>query len=80
MKKVFIVFNSDINEVMCVTEDKQLAEEYLMDCFINDVEYQWYWDQQYKLIKDLPILAQDIWNDLLDWYNNYVFIYEGDVI
>ena len=82
MKKVFIVYNWDTNEVACVTESRELAEEYMMDFFNADVEYQWYWEQQRnssEIYDNMPALAQQIWDDMIEWYNKYMSIYEEEV-
>lgn len=82
MKKVFIVYNWDTNEVACVTEDRGLAEEYMMDFFNADIEYQWYWEQQWRgleIFDNLPAIAQQIWEDIIEWYEKYMIIYEEEV-
>lgn len=82
MKKVYILFNYDVNEVILATEDKEFAQECMCDCFMADVEYQWYWEQQYRSLENENIqqLAYDIWNDMIIWYNDYIGIIEEDLI
>ena len=82
MKKVYILFNYDVNEVILATEDKEFAQECMCDCFMADVEYQWYWEQQYRSLENDNIkqLAYDIWNDMIIWYNDYIGIIEEDLI
>lgn len=82
MKKVYILFNYDVNEVILVTEDKGFAQECMCDCFMADVEYQWYWEQQYRSLENETIeqTAHDIWNDMLNWYEDYIGIIEEDLI
>lgn len=82
MKKVYILFNYDVNEVILVTEDKEFAQECMCDCFMADVEYQWYWEQQYRSLENENIeqTAHDIWNDMLNWYEDYIGIIEEDLI
>ena len=62
MKKVYILFNYDVNEVILATEDKEFAQECMCDCFMADVEYQWYWEQQYRSLENenLQQLAYDL--------------------
>lgn len=82
MKKIFIVYNYDSNEVACVTESRELAEEYMMDFFNADLEYQWYWEQQWnssEIYNDMPTLARQIWDDMLEWYGDYMGIYEEEI-
>ena len=82
MKKVYILFNYDVNEVILATEDKEFAQECMCDCFMADVEYQWYWEQQYRSLENENIqqLAYDIWNDMIIWYNDYIGIIEEDLV
>lgn len=80
MRKIYILFNSDINQITCATEDKSLAEEYMMDAFIEDVEYQWYYNQQYNSHFDPYKEASAIWDDVLTWYTDYVEIFESEVL
>ena len=82
MKKVYILFNYDINEVVLVSEDKEFVQECMCDCFMADVEYQWYWEQQYHSFEteDIKQIARDIWDDIIIWYDNYMDIIEEDLI
>ena len=84
MKKIYILFNYDVNEVILATEDKELAQECMYDCFIADVEYQWYWEQQKSNIGDTYTekceTAKGIWYDMMNWYDNYIDIIESEVI
>lgn len=79
MSKVYIIFNLDTGQPECVTKDKQLAQEYLCDYFMNDVLYEWYWAQQYDKDFNPKHDARDIWYANLDWYNTYVEIFESEV-
>ena len=80
MKKIYVIFNADINQIVCATEDKSLAEEYMMDAFIEDAEYQWYWEQQHTPHFDPYKEASEIWNDVLTWYVDYVEIFVSEVL
>ena len=80
MKKVYTIFNADISQVILTTEDRALAEEYMMDAFMEDVLYQWYWEQQYDPQFNPSESAKTIWNDIMVWYTDYVEIFESEVI
>ena len=82
MKKVYILFNYDINEVILATEDKEFAQECMCDCFMADVEYQWYWEQQHRSLenKNIKQIARDIWDNMIIWYENYIDIIEKNLI
>ena len=77
MKKVYIIRNWYDNEIMAVTEDRGLAEEYIMDFFEEDIEGQWYLHQRY--VNATPELAQQIWNNMLEWYDEFIELYEKEI-
>ena len=82
MKKVYILYNWDSNEVIAVSEDRDLINEIMCDAFMDDVEYQWYWDLSWSAyeIEELSERARMIWDDMLEWYDEYIGVYEEDVI
>lgn len=82
MKRIYVLYNFDTNEVLYASEDYDLLCEIMCDMFIADVEYQWYWDAQWNSCEeeDLSARAKMIWNDMFDWYNDYVEIKETEVI
>ena len=80
MKKVYVLFNTDVSEIILATEDQTLAEEVMMDAFMEDVFYQWYWEQQHRASFDPYRDAKEIWDDILYWYNDYVYIFESEVV
>ena len=84
MKKVYILYNSDIGDVIAVSENKNLLEELMCDYFIDDVNYEWYWRINRSLhplnenkIHDIVI---DVWDEMMEWYNDYMLIFESEVI
>lgn len=82
MKKVYILYNCEINEVMAVSEDKDLINEIMCDYFIEDVEYEWFWRTQFNssLTDNLSEVAKDVWYDTLNWYDMETLIFEEEVI
>ena len=82
MKKVYILFNDDIGEIVDVSEDENLLCEMMCDYFMDDVEYQLYFEQQYNDIEaDKACLwARELWEDMMDWYTKYMYIIEKEVI
>ena len=84
MKKIYVLFNHDINEIMTASEDRDLLCELMCDYFIDDVNFQWYWEQQTSIIGDTYAerceTAKNIWDDFMDWYNTYIEIMETEVI
>ena len=85
MKKIYILYNSDTNEVVATSEDRSLLEEICSDHFIEDVEYEWYWRTASPYAKvydksELYQVAENVWNDTLEWYDIYMLIFESEVI
>ena len=82
MNKVYVLYNWDSNEIIAISQDRGLIEEIMCDCFIDDLEYQWYWDQYYDSYKtnDPRKMAELIWTDMLEWYDGYIGIYEEVLI
>ena len=82
MKKVYILFNCDINEVMAVSEDKQLIQEIMCDYFMEDIAYDWFWATQVENYSEdrLGEIATDIWYNMLNWYDMQILILENEVI
>ena len=84
MKKIYVLFNHDVNEIMATSEDRDLLCELMCDYFMNDVNFEWYWEQQHRPIGDTYVksckTAKYVWDDIMDWYNNYVEIMESEII
>ena len=82
MKRVYILFNVDVEEVIAVSEDRGLIEEIAMDCFIDDVNYQWYWESQYAdyTKETLSKHAKELWEDMMTWYTDYIVIFTQEVL
>lgn len=80
MKKVYVTYNMDTNEIILITEDRALAEEYMMDMFMEDIFYQWYWEQKYNLHFEPHKVAKEVWESTMSWYTDYVGIFESEVI
>ena len=74
MKTKYILFNYDIDEPIYVSDDKSLLEEIMCDIFMEDA-YSIFCDAVYDDPYTMPaILAQDVWDDNLDFYNMYITI------
>ncbi len=82
MKKVYTIFNADISNIVLSTTDRSFAEESMMDAFMEDVLYEWYWRAQYENVnlENAPRIAKEVWNDLIYWYTEYVEIFESEVV
>ena len=84
MKKVYILYDWDVNEVIAVSEDRDLLCELMCDYFFDDTIYQWYWEQTYQApttdYQDACRKAKNIWIDMIEWYNDYIGILEEEVI
>ena len=84
MKKVFILYNWDVNEIIAVSEDRDLLRELMCDYFLSDAYYQWYWEQMNPKVpldpEVLPRKAKEVWIDIFEWYEDYMEIMEEEVI
>ena len=85
MKKIYVLFNTDgANEIIAASEDRDFLCELMCDYFINDVNFQWYWEQQNGNIGDTYAekceTAKNIWYDMIIWYDNYVDIFESEIV
>lgn len=78
--KIYSLINDeDYPEVCYSSYDKSLLEEIMCDEFMIDVMYEFNSRaNQIKLINNE--IAQESWNDVLDYYNAYVNIVMSDVI
>lgn len=67
---MYILWNYDLDEPIAVSEDKELLQEIMCDCFMEDA----YMDYYYALGN---VSVKDSWDDTLDWYNMYIDITEA---
>ena len=81
-KNVYILVNEDINEMICASEDKDFVREVMCDCFINDVTFSWYWHLNAIRYRDeeLPQIAQETWEDVMAWYDDFMRIRVVEVV
>ena len=77
MNTKYILYNEDLNEIIAESTDKSLLEEIMCDEFIYDVTYDFFSECQTDGIseKELYELAPTVWDDLINYYNNYINIY-----
>ena len=72
----YILFNYDIDTPIYISDDKQLLEEIMCDIFMEDA-YNIFCEEVYDNPHIIPgVLAQDVWDDNLDFYNMYIGIME----
>lgn len=81
-KNVYILVNEDINEMICASEDRDFVREVMCDCFINDVTFSWYWYLNTIRYRDekLPQIAQETWEDMMAWYDDFMRIRVVEVV
>ena len=99
MDRIYILYDSDTNEVKATSKDYNLIHELEYDYFIRDCynEFCWvmystiynkynngcyYKEKYYNLYneKDIKRLANDIWNDVMNWYEDYIYTFDEDII
>ena len=54
----------------------------MCDQFMDDVLNDWYFDQTWRPyeVNELPDLANRIWEETLEYYDEYIMIMEEEVI
>lgn len=76
MKKAYILYNFSNDEAMYASEDRGLLEEIMYDLFLEDAYYDYC--HCYHFGYNVPIC--DIWDDILEYYNDYMTIIECPMI
>ncbi len=78
--KIYSLINDeDYPEVCYSSYDKSLLEEIMCDEFMTDVLYEF--NSRANQVESINHeIAQESWNDVLDYYNAYVDIAVSDVI
>ena len=81
-KIVYFLINKDTGEVLYISEDKQLIEEILCDCFIDDLMHNWYscLDNKDYAKEELPTLAKFTWDVIIAKYKLFIDIKSGRMI
>lgn len=76
MKKVYILYNFSNDEAIYASEDRGLLEEIMYDLFLEDAYYDYC--HCYHFEYNVPIC--DIWDDMVEYYNDYMSIIECPMI
>jgi len=75
-----LVNDEDYGEVYLSSTDKGLLEEIMCDNFMNDVLHEFNIQMAFSCVKDGQKNAQSVWEYELDYYDNYVYITESELI
>lgn len=81
-KKIYMLVNEDINEVICASEDRDFIREVMCDEFMNDLLYEWCWHLiaiRY-IPEELPQIAQMTWENMMEWYDDNIRIKVIEVV
>lgn len=82
-KRVYLLVNKDSDEIICASEDKNFVNEVMCDCFMDDLMYEWYWyltTIKYDKNFELPSIAQNIWENIMEWYDDFMRIRVIEVV
>ena len=82
-RRVYLLVNKDSDEIICASEDKNFVNEVMCDCFMDDLMYEWYWyltTIKYDKNFELPSIAQNIWENIMEWYDDFMRIRVIEVV
>jgi hypothetical protein len=84
MKTIYVLFNNDVANPICASFDRRTIEEQMLACFQEDFESQAFWDicGPYSLPRDYAQaceIVHEAYYDTLNWYQNWMEIYEIEV-
>lgn len=82
-KRLYLLVNEDINEVLYASKDRDFICELMCDEFMADLMYEWYWHLsviRYQGEEDLPQIAQMTWENMMEWYDDNIRIKVIEVI
>lgn len=82
-KRVYLLVNKDSDEIICASEDKNFVNEVMCDCFMDDLMYEWYWyltTIKYDKNCKLPSIAQNVWENIMEWYDDFMRIRVIEVV
>lgn len=81
-KIVYFLIEKDTCEVLYISKDKQLIEEILCDCFIDNLMHNWYscLDNKDYTEEELPSLAKFVWDVTIAKYKLFIDIKSGRII
>lgn len=84
MKTVYVLWNYDTDEPIFSSTDKAAVEEIMCDLFFEDAYDQFCWEIFRPYILNIPTytpkkvadLVNNVFEDTMDWYDNYMGIIE----
>lgn len=84
-KRIYLLYNinsANGDEIICASEDKDFVREVMGDCFIEDVMREWNWHTNTftYTYEELVQLAKTVWEDMLEWYDEYMVIRVVEVV
>lgn len=77
MKTIYTIWNYDADDAVISSEDKDLLQELMCDMYMDDCYESYLWD---LLWRDNGMDIQDIFENMLDFYRDYIGIVESQVI
>ncbi len=77
MRVYHFVNDEDAFEVIYSSTDLSLIQECICDSFMEDLAYEF--DDVIDFLEPAEA-AKDAWDSTLDWYNNFIYIAESELI
>lgn len=77
MKAYHFVNDEDQTEIIYSSTDESLIQECICDSFMVDLWYEFYDVLDFM---EPAEAAKDAWDRTLDWYNNFIYITESELI
>ena len=77
MKTIYTIWNYDVDDAVISSEDKDLLQEIMCDMYMDDCYESYLWD---LLWRDNGMDIQDIFENMLDFYEDYIGIVKSQVI
>ena len=76
MDKIYLLWNYDSEECIYTSPDRSLIEELYYDMYMEDCFY----DYCHSLRWDYPVDPEEIFEDMDEFYDNYISIMEVPLI
>ena len=79
-KIYYLINDADYSEICYSSYDRSLLEEIMYDEFFNDVMIQFYERVDTINWERACFWYNQIWQEMLDYYNDYISIQESEII
>ena len=84
METMYVLWNYDIDEPIMASTDESLLEEFMCDIFMEDYGNLCNWDIYDQIntptYETICCIADDEWDNNVDYYNTYIGIVSAPMI